>query len=118
MPLGVPSDQLSLLNLSPDEKKMVAFGLQEKKSMFDMLKDVDKMRKDQMVYKENYGIHVPSNTIYPFPTSKMEDITFPGEKGVFKANAGDIMRLQHYGATDDPRYNDDHRLPIERKAEA
>lgn len=106
LPLGVPSDQLSLLNLSPDEKKMVAFGLQEKKSMFDMLKDVDKMRKDQMVYKENYGIHVPSNTIYPFPTSKMEDITFPGEKGVFKANAGDIMRLQHYGATDDPRYND------------
>jgi hypothetical protein len=102
----VPGDQLSLLNLSPDEKKMIAFGIQEKKPMFDMLKDIDKMRKDQMVYKENYGIHVPSNTIYPFPTSKMEEITFPGEKGVFKANAGDVMRLQHYGATDDPRYNE------------
>lgn len=106
LPLGVAADQISLLNLSPDEKKMVAFGIQEKKSMFDMLKDIDKMRKDQMVYKENYGIHVPSNTIYPFPTSKMEQITFPGEKGVFTANAGDIMRLQHYAATEDARYND------------
>lgn len=106
LPLGVAADQISLLNLSPDEKKMIAFGIQDKKSMFDMLKDIDKMRKDQMVYKENYGIHVPSNTIYPFPTSKMEQITFPGEKGVFTANAGDIMRLQHYAATEDARYND------------
>jgi hypothetical protein len=95
-----------MLNLTPDEKKFVALGMYEKKPVTDLLKDIDKMRKDQMVYKENYGIHVPSNTIYPFPTSKMEDITFPGEKGVFKANAGDIMRLQHYGATDDPRYNE------------
>lgn len=95
-----------MLNLTPDEKKFVALGMYEKKPVTDLLKDVDKMRKDNMVYKENYGIHVPSNTIYPFPTSKMEKITFPGEKGEFLANAGDIMRLQHYGATDDPRYND------------
>ena len=106
LPLGVAADQASMLNLTPDEKKFVALGMYEKKPVTELLKDIDKMRKDQMVYKENYGIHVPSNTIYPFPTSKMEDITFPGEKGVFKANAGDIMRLQHYAQTDDPRYND------------
>lgn len=106
LPLGVAADQASMLNLTPDEKKFVALGMYEKKPVTELLKDIDKMRKDSMVYKENYGIHVPSNTIYPFPTSKMEDITFPGEKGVFKANAGDIMRLQHYAQTDDPRYND------------
>jgi hypothetical protein len=105
LPLGVAGTQASLMNLSQDEQKLVALGMYEKKPLFDTLKDIDKMRKDSMVYKENYGIHVPSNTIYPFPTSKMEDITFPGMKGVYKANAGDVMRLNHYAQTEDPRYN-------------
>lgn len=105
LPLGVAGTQASLMNLSQDEQKLVALGMYEKKPLFDTLKDIDKMRKDSMVYKENYGIHVPSNTIYPFPTSKMEDITFPGAQRVYKANAGDVMRLNHYAQTEDPRYN-------------
>lgn len=105
LPLGVAGTQASLMNLSPDEQKLVALGMYEKKPLFDTLKDINKMRQESMVYKENYGIHVPSNTIYPFPTSKMEDVTFPGMKGVYKANAGDVMRLNHYAQTEDPRYN-------------
>jgi len=105
LPLGVVGNQMSMLNLAPDEQKYVAAGMYEKKPITDLLKDIDKMRKDNMVYKENYGIHVPSNTIYPFPTSKMEDVTFPGMKGVYKANASDVMRLNHYAQTEDPRYN-------------
>jgi hypothetical protein len=103
--LGVVGNQMSMLNLTADEQKYVALGMYEKKPLTEVLKDVDKMRKDNMVYKENYGIHVPSNTIYPFPTSKMEDVTFPGMKSVYKANASDVMRLNHYAQTEDPRYN-------------
>ena len=105
LPLGVAGTQASLMNLSQDEQKLVALAMYEKKPLFDTLEKVNKMRQDSMVYKENYGIHVPSNTIYPFPTSKMEDVTFPGMKGVYKANAGDVMRLNHYAQTEDPRYN-------------
>jgi hypothetical protein len=93
------------MNLSQDEQKLVALAMYEKKPLFDTLEKVNKMRQDSMVYKENYGIHVPSNTIYPFPTSKMEDVTFPGANRVYKANAGDVMRLNHYAQTEDPRYN-------------
>ena len=105
LPLGVAGTQASLMNLSQDEQKLVALAMYEKKPLFDTLEKVNKMRQDSMVYKENYGIHVPSNTIYPFPTSKMEDITFPGANRVYKANAGDVMRLNHYAQTEDPRYN-------------
>jgi len=106
LPLGPATAQTSMMNLTPDEQKFVAMGMYEKKPITELIQSVDKMRKDSMVYKENYGIHVPSNTIYPFPTSKMEDVTFPGEQRVYKANAGDVMRLNHYAQTEDPRYNE------------
>jgi hypothetical protein len=108
-PVGMPGSQPANAkgyNFNPQELSFLRLGLANDKSPTDLIKDINEQRLKDTVWKEGYGVHIPSNTIYPVPSADQVEIQLPGEKGPRKVFKSDSMALQHYAATNDPRYRD------------
>jgi hypothetical protein len=108
-PVGMPGSQPANakgLNFNPQEANYFKLGLSSDKSPTDLIKDINEQRLKDTVWKEGYGVHIPSNTIYPVPSAEQVEIQLPGEKSPRKVFKSDSMALQHYAVTNDPRYRD------------
>jgi hypothetical protein len=105
IPLGIPASSGSM-NLSPAEANMVRLGIQGGKTLPDMYKYVAERRNDETVWKEGFGVHRPTNTFIPAPSSEQVEIQLPGDNAPRKVFKSDSMALQHYARTNDPRYNE------------
>jgi hypothetical protein len=108
-PIGMPGSQPANgkgLNFNQKEANYFKLGLSENKSPTDLIKEINEQRSKDTVFKEGYGVHIPSNTIYPVPSAEQVEIQLPGEKSPRKVFKSDSMALQHYAATNDPRYRD------------
>jgi hypothetical protein len=108
-PIGMPGSQPANAkgyNFNSQEASFFRLGLANDKSPTDLIKDINEQRLKDTVWKEGYGVHIPSNTIYPVPSADQVEIQLPGEKSPRKVFKSDSMALQHYAATNDPRYRD------------
>jgi hypothetical protein len=108
-PVGMPGSQPANAkgyNFNSQEASFFRLGLANDKSPTDLIKDINEQRLKDTVWKEGYGVHIPSNTIYPVPSAEQVEIQLPGEKSPRKVFKSDSMALQHYAATNDPRYRD------------
>lgn len=108
-PIGMPGSQPANAkgyNFNKQEADFFRLGLANDKSPTDLIKDINEQRAKDTIWKEGYGVHIPSNTIYPVPSADQVEIQLPGEKSPRKVFKSDSMALQHYAATNDPRYRD------------
>jgi len=109
LPLGMPGSQqqgAKGFNWNKQEADYFKLGISENKPATDLIKDINEMRTKDTVWKEGYGIHIPSNTVYPIPSAEQVDIQLPGDKAPRKVFKSDSLALQHYAATNDPRYRE------------
>jgi hypothetical protein len=108
-PVGMPGSQPANAkgyNFNSQEANYFRLGLLNDKAPTDLIKEINEQRLKDTVWKEGYGVHIPSNTIYPVPSAEQVEIQLPGEKSPRKVFKSDSMALQHYAATNDPRYRD------------
>ena len=108
-PIGMPGSQQAGAkgyNFNKQEADYFRLGMASDKAPTDLIKDINEMRAKDTVWKEGYGVHIPSNTIYPIPSAEQVEIQLPGDKAPRKVFKSDSMALQHYAATNDPRYRD------------
>jgi hypothetical protein len=105
IPLGLPPAGSSGLNMSPQEASLFKIGTAQGKTIPDMVKFINDQRNDDTVWKEKFGVHRPTNTFIPAPSSEQVEIQLPGEKSPRKVFASDSMALQYYASTNDPKYN-------------
>ena len=106
IPLGLPTSGSAGLNMSPQEAALFKMGTSQGKTIPDMVKFINDQRNDETVWKEGFGVHRPTNTFIPAPSSEQVEIQLPGDKAPRKVFKGDSMALQHYARTNDPRYNE------------
>jgi hypothetical protein len=99
--LGEPANQGTGFNFTPAERNMISIGMRQGKALPDMIKQVDEMRNNQLVAKEGYMIHKPTNTFIPLPSADQVEIQLPGETSTRKVFKNDAMALSHYGSTGD-----------------
>jgi hypothetical protein len=108
-PIGMPGSQpagAKGYNFNKQEADYFRLGMASDKAPTDLIKEINEMRAKDTVWKEGYGVHIPSNTIYPIPSADQVEIQLPGEKSPRKVFKSDSMALQHYAATNDPRYRE------------
>jgi hypothetical protein len=108
-PLGMPGSQqggAKGYNWNKQEADYFKLGIGENKAATDLIKDINEMRAKDTVWKEGYGVHIPSNTVYPIPSADQVEIQLPGDKAPRKVFKSDSIALQHYAATNDPRYRE------------
>ena len=109
LPLGMPGSQqqgAKGFNWNKQEADYFKLGISENKPATELIKDINEMRTKDTVWKEGYGIHIPSNTVYPIPSAEQVEIQLPGDKSPRKVFKSDSLALQHYAATNDPRYRE------------
>jgi len=108
-PLGMPGSQPANakgLNFNKQEADYFRLGIASDKAPTDLIKDINEQRTKDTVWKEGYGVHIPSNTVYPIPSAEQVEIQLPGDDSPRKVFKSDSIALQHYAATNDPRYRD------------
>ena len=108
-PIGMPGSQpadAKGYNFNKREADYFKLGIASEKSPTDLIKDINEQRSKDTVWKEGYGVHIPSNTVYPIPSADQVEIQLPGEDSPRKVFKSDSIALQHYAATNDPRYRD------------
>jgi len=106
IPLGLPTSGSAGLNMSPQEAALFKAGTSQGKTIPDMVKFINDQRNDETVWKEGFGVHRPTNTFIPAPSSEQVEIQLPGDKAPRKVFKSDSMALQHYAQTNDKRYNE------------
>ena len=108
-PIGMPGSQQADAkgyNFNKREADYFRLGMASNKEPTDLIKDINEQRTKDTVWKEGYGVHIPSNTVYPIPSAEQVEIQLPGDDSPRKVFKSDSIALQHYAATNDPRYRD------------
>jgi hypothetical protein len=108
-PIGMPGSQpadAKGYNFNKREADYFRLGMASNKEPTDLIKDINEQRTKDTVWKEGYGVHIPSNTVYPIPSAEQVEIQLPGDDSPRKVFKSDSIALQHYAATNDPRYRD------------
>jgi hypothetical protein len=108
-PIGMPGSQpadAKGYNFNKREADYFRLGIASDKAPTDLIKDINEQRSKDTVWKEGYGVHIPSNTVYPIPSAEQVEIQLPDEKAPRRVFKSDSIALQHYAATNDKRYRD------------